>query len=56
MLVLDNCDDLIDFCGDEFRNLLSFFCDETKMLKILVVSRKELGDSIEGEQIQQILP
>lgn len=27
LLVLDNCEALIDSCGEEFRHLLSYFCD-----------------------------
>ena len=51
MLVLDNCEGLIDICGVEFRGLLSYFVDRCKMLKILVVSRNELCKSDEGEEL-----
>ena len=27
LLVLDNCDGLIEHSGEDFRNLLSYFCD-----------------------------
>ena len=51
LLVLDNCEGLIDICGVEFRELLSYFVDKCKMLKILVVSRNELCKSDEGEEL-----
>ena len=51
LLALDNCEALIDKCGQEFRDLLSFFNDKCKMLKILVISRNDFGSSQEGEQI-----
>ena len=51
LLVLDNCESLIDHCGEQFRGLLSDFTDQCKMLKILVVSRNELGSTLEGEEL-----
>ena len=54
MLALDNCEALIDKTGEEFRNLMSIFCDRSKLLKIIVISRNELG-STTGEQIQPLI-
>ena len=55
LLALDNCEALIDKAGEEFRNLLSHFCDQCKLLKIIVISRNQLGSSLEGEQIQPLI-
>lgn len=54
-MVLDNCEGLIDSDGEGFRSLLSFFQDKCKMLKIVVVSRNELGSSNEGEELQPLI-
>ena len=51
LLVLDNCEALIEHEGEQLRNLLTLFQDQCKMLKILVVSRNELGTYDMGEQI-----
>ena len=53
--MLDNCESLIDICGPEFRELLSYFVDKCKMLKILVVSRNEFGKSDEFEALQPLI-
>ena len=45
LLALDNCEALIDKTGEEFRNLMSIFCDRSKLLKIIVISRNELGST-----------
>ena len=39
LLALDNCEALIDREGKEFSHLLRHFCDECKLLKIIVISR-----------------
>ena len=48
LLALDNCEDLINKQGEEFRNLLSFFNDRCKLLKIIVISRNDFGSDNEG--------
>ena len=55
MLALDNCEGLLDKSGDVFKELLSFFMNKCKMLKILVISRNDFGTSYEGEQIQPLI-
>ena len=41
--------------GDVFKELLSFFMNKCKMLKILVISRNDFGTNYEGEQIQPLI-
>ena len=55
LLVLDNAEMLIDDSGEEFRSLLSIFSDSCKQLKILVISRNELGSTNENEIISPLI-
>lgn len=55
LLALDNCECLIDKSGEVFKELLSFFMNKCKMLKILVISRNDFGTNYEGEQIQPLI-
>ena len=51
LLVLDNCESLIDKHGDDLCDILAMLQDKCSMLKILVVSRNQLGSSEHGDEI-----
>ena len=46
---------LIDESGKEFRDLLSIFADTCKQLKILIISRNDLGSINEKEIITPLI-